>query len=321
MPPRNYNYGKEVTAFIKLKCETNNNNNAIARQVKKAFDIPQELDAVRRHISFLRKREDIKAKAKPMKRLFFDIETTYMKGWFWRCGKQYIGPANIMEDKKIICISYKWWGENKVHTLKWDKKQNDKKMIKEFIKIMGQADELIAHNGDKFDIKEIRARAIKQGLLMYPTYRTLDTLKKARQYFNFASNKLDYLGQFLNIGGKLSHDGIKMWMDIVENNCQKALDKMVQYCEQDVALLEDVYTQLAPYIWHNTNFAVLTGGNKWECPECASVEVEEYHTYTTPMGVIRRNMRCQDCNKQYRVSNKTYMDMLVNKHQENYESN
>jgi hypothetical protein len=84
----------------------------------------------------------------------------------------------------------------------------------------------------------------------------------------------------------------------------------MRYCEKDVILLEDVYSALSPYIWHNNNFAVLTGAEKWDCPECAGGNVEMYNTYTTAMGVVRRNMKCGDCRKQYRISNRTYLSML-----------
>jgi len=30
------------------------------------------------------------------------------------------------------------------------------------------------------------------------------------------------------------------------------------------------------------------------------------------MGVIRREMKCNNCKKQYKISNKTYMRMLEN---------
>ena len=57
-----------------------------------------------------------------IKRLFFDIETSPMIVYSWRVGwKLNIGTDNIIEDWKVICISYKWEGEDKVHTLSWDK--------------------------------------------------------------------------------------------------------------------------------------------------------------------------------------------------------
>ena len=58
--------------------------------------------------------------------------------------------------KKIICISYKWQYEDKVRTLKWNPETLcDKQMIEEFIKVLGRADEVCGHNGDRFDMKTI----------------------------------------------------------------------------------------------------------------------------------------------------------------------
>jgi len=304
-------YSERVKEFTRVKLETQPNNTVIARDIIKHFDLDKELENVRCFVRNLRKRLKIEAKQKPIKRLFFDVETSYHIVRAWRCGKQYVRPEMLKETKKIICISYKWQYEDRVHSLRWDKNQDDKVMIKKFVKILGQADEIVGHNGDRFDIKELRTRCIEHGLYMFPTYRTLDTLKKARQYFSFASNKLDFIGQFLQVGRKLDHTGLQMWIDVIENKDEKQLNKMVEYCENDVILLEAVYFSMSPYIWHNTNFAVLKGGHKWECPECAGENVEMYKTYTTPMGVIRRNMKCNDCKKQYRISNKTYLHMLT----------
>jgi len=61
------------------------------------------------------------------KRLFFDIETSFNIGFFWRAGwKQTISPENIIEERKVICVSYKWEDDDKVHTLTWDENQSDK---------------------------------------------------------------------------------------------------------------------------------------------------------------------------------------------------
>ena len=304
-------YSKQVLEFVKVRLEQSPNNTQIARDVKNKFEIPQELDRVRRFISNYRRKLKIEARKIPIKRLFFDIETSYHTCRMWRIGKVgWVNPGQIIKHKEIICISYKWQYENEVHTLDW--RMGEKKMLKAFVKIMAEADECVGHNGDRFDMKEIRTRCIYYGVLMYPNYRSLDTLKKARQYFNFASNKLDYIGEYLSVGRKLDHEGFDLWIKVVEQKDEEALERMIAYCEQDVILLEDTYFVLSPFIDHNNNFAVLTGGDKWECPECASGNVKMFHYYTTPLGVIRREMRCNECKKQYKVSNKTYMDMLVN---------
>jgi len=309
-------YTKEIKEYAKLKMESTDNNTHIARDIVLKFSLDKEVEIVRTFIRYYRKRLNIKAKAQPIKRLFFDIETGYyilkVKAWQMKNYNTYFDENDIINDKKIICISYKWQDEDRVHTLHWDKNQNEKTMLKKFIKVMGEADELVGHNIDSFDIKGLRTRCIANGVLMYPTYRTLDTLKKSRQYFNNASNKLDYLAKWLNVGGKLDHDGMKMWQKVVEDNDRSELKKMINYCERDVVINQDVYSVMSPYIYHNTNFAVLKGENKWNCPECAGKNVEMYKTYTTAMGVVRRNMKCEDCKKQYKISNKTYGTMLHN---------
>jgi len=306
-------YTKEFNEYVALRCETITSDTAIARECILKFNLRKSIDAVRKKVETIRQDQKIQGEQKPFKRLFFDIETSYVKANLWRQGKQYVRPEQIVTEKKIICISYKWQGENKVYSVQWDDKHSDKKLVKDFVKILGQADEIIAHNGDRFDIKELRTRAILNGVLMFPKYRTLDTLKKARKYFNFTSNKLDLLGNYFNVGRKLDHEGFTLWEKTVEGTKaeqKKYLAKMVSYCEQDVILLEDVFSVLTPYIDHNTNLAVLKGGRKWQCPECASKSVKLSHTDTTPMGYIKRYMTCK-CKKTYHISNRSYTDYLL----------
>jgi hypothetical protein len=559
-------YSKVVKEYVKVRAEQTENNTMIAREVKAKFNPPQELDKVRRWISYFRKRLKIKAKQQPIKRLFFDIETSYYTCRLWHIGKMdYVSPETIISQKQIICIAYKWQHEDDVHILDWT--MGEKEMLKAFVEVLAEASEIIGHNCNKFDLKELRTRCIYYGLPMFPTYRTLDTLLKSREYFSFASNKLDYIGKYLQVGKKLDHTGFQLWIDVVEKKDPDALKLMKDYCItpdhkllksdmkwyeardlkvgdevlgfdeyssmsnrrrfrksiiekikydiapvyevklssgkifkvtadhlwlvkdgnkyiwrrtdrllhneefpskiskvldmweevdtkeagwlagmfdgegclsfrgsptingkraitsltisqrpgtvltkietllknysnlysnrltkkdsncvtlgiygfkyqklkilgeirperllqkidfdclgsfearagdetvvsvtpigekeiikiqtntgtficdgyahhnciQDVVLLEDVYTVLSPYITHNNNFAVLTGGEKWECPECASNNVVLSHTYATAMGTIKRNMKCNACGKQYKISNKSYMKML-----------
>ena len=314
---KHIHYTKEVTEFIKLRCESTSNNTAIARQVIKEFELDVELERVRKRVQKIRTNHKVRAEGYQVKRLFADIETGYYTAPVWGCFKQFIRPEVLRGEKKIICISYKWQYEDKVHTLKWVEKDGefcDKELIKKFIKVLAQADEVCGHNWDRFDEKEIRARAILNGVLMYPKYRTIDTLKKVKQFARFPSNKLDYLGKAMEVGQKLEHAGFNLWERCQEGDTKKirkdALAEMVAYCEQDVILLEDVFNVLMPYIDHNTNFAVLKGGHKWQCPECGGKDVELSHTDTTPMGYIKRHMRCS-CKKTYHISNRSYQKYLT----------
>lgn len=298
--------------YIKARYETQKNITHLALELIAKFNLDWDAEKLRRAISKMLDYADLKKKKGDIKRLFFDVETSYYLVPTFQFWKVNINPDNIIREKKIICICYKWQYEDVVHRLVWDGKQDDTKLIKDFIQVIKHADEIVAHNGDKFDMKELRTRALLTDNLMFPVYRTLDTLKKAKQYFRFPSNKLDYLGQVLRVGRKLDHEGLKMWIDICEHKDKDALKKMVEYCEQDVILLEDVYHALSPYIYHNTNFAILKGGNKWHCPECASENTQLSHTDATAMGIIRRHMKCNDCRKFFKISNRTYLHMLEN---------
>ena len=308
-------YSKTIREFAKVRMEQTPNNTQIARDIKNKFEIDQELERIRRTVSDWREKWGKEAKKVPIKRLFFDIETSYyellIRAWQLKNYTSYFNPDDIIKEKKIICISYKWQYENEVHTLDWgNDANNEKQMLKDFVKIMGDADEVIGHNGDRFDIRFIRTRCLANGVLMFPNYRSLDTLKKARSFFLFASNKLDYLGKFTGIGGKMEHEGRELWDKVIQDKDVEALERMKKYCERDVAMLEDLYFVLSPFITNNNNFAVLKGGERWECPECASGDVKMYRTYSTPLGIIRREMKCNNCKKQYKISNKTYQRML-----------
>ena len=113
------------------------------------------------------------------KRLFYDIETSFCKGHFWRPGyNQRIGPEQILEYAKIISIHWKWEGATTVKNLNWGlTKQCDKKLVERFIKEMDKADEIISHNGKRFDTPWIRTRALKHDIPMRHTYNEIDTYK------------------------------------------------------------------------------------------------------------------------------------------------
>ena len=114
------------------------------------------------------------------KRLFFDIETSPNVGFFWSAGYKLNVPySNIIKERAIICICYKWEGEDKVYSLQWDKDQNDKAMLEQFILVANEAHELVGHNGDRYDLPWIRTRCLFHGIPCFPNYTTIDTLKQA----------------------------------------------------------------------------------------------------------------------------------------------
>lgn len=230
------------------------------------------------------------------KRLFFDIETSPNIGLFWQAGyKQSISYDNIIKERAIICIAYKWEGEE-VKALSWDKKQCDKRLIKEFIDIANTATELVAHNGDKFDLPWVRTRCLMHGIEMFPNYQTIDTLKIARNKFRFNSNRLDYIAKYLGLGGKLE-TGFSLWKDIVLNKCPVSMDKMVTYCKQDVVLLEKVYDELSKHTHSQTHYGVVYGEGRGTCNNCGSDELIRKRVRVTASGTRYVQYKCKTCGK------------------------
>lgn len=189
-----------------------------------------------------------------MKILLWDIETWPITATTWDLWpRNGLDHKNILNDWGIICAAWKWLGEKPVHA-QWISPlhpNNDIDVIKALHKVLSEADVLVAHNGDEFDLKKFNARAIKHGLPPLPPIKTIDTLKVAKKYFNFTSNRLDYLGGFLGVGRKIpTHFG--MWLDIMKGDAE-SLARMVKYNKQDVRLLEDVYLKLRPFMTDHPN--------------------------------------------------------------------
>lgn len=244
------------------------------------------------------KKQKSKAKLRTQRRrLFFDIETSPNIGLFWEAGfKKNIDYTNIIKERAIICICWKWEDDKEVQYAHWDSKQCDKVLLQKFIKVANEADELVGHNGDKFDLAWIRTRCLFHKIEMFPDYKTIDTLKISRSKFKFNSNRLNYIAGYLGIGQKIKTD-YNLWKDIVLDKCKKSLDKMIKYCQMDVILLEKVYKKLSSHISPKTHFGVRFGEDKKSCVECGSDDLRKRANRISSTGVKKIQYQCFTCGK------------------------
>lgn len=236
-------------------------------------------------------------------RLIADIEVTPNIVYTWNTGFKLMVPVeNIIRERAIICIGYKFEHEKTVHCLKWDK-GDDKKMLKEFAKVLESCEEIIGHNIDKFDLPWIRTRCIYHGIPLSPYLKGVDTLKLARKSFRFNSNKLNYIAQFLGVGAK-TLTGYSLWKDVVEGD-EKAVDKISRYCKNDVLITERVYHALESYGRLFTHAGVLAGKSKVSCPKCASENTQRRGVRVSAAGVRSPILHCRDCGRHFTVSETT----------------
>jgi hypothetical protein len=236
-----------------------------------------------------------------MNRLFWDIETSPNIGFFWRPGyKISLSHDNIIQERAIICICYKWENENKVHELVWDD-GCDKQLCKDFMEVMELADEMVAHNGDRFDMKWFRGRCLKHELGVPKEVTTVDTLKLTRAKFELNSYRLDYIANYLLGEGKIETK-FGLWKDIVLNKCEKSMKYMVRYCKRDVKILQAVYNYISCYTKMKTHIGVMNGLDAWTCPRCGSEDVKKWGKRVGATGVKRQRMICNDCGHAYLIT-------------------
>jgi DNA polymerase elongation subunit (family B) len=237
-----------------------------------------------------------------MKTLLFDLETTPNTAYVWGTYEQNV--IEFVEHSKIITFAYKWLDKKKVNVVGLDDVSSDA-LVKMLWKLFDEADIIIAHNGDKFDIKRANTEFVKYGLGVPSFYRTIDTLKVARRYFKFNSNKLDDLGDVLGLGRK-EHSSWDLWKGCMQGD-EKSFKLMKKYNKQDVVLLECVYLELRKWISNHPNVNLDT--DKVDCcPTCGSNDLMKRGFGYSKTGTYQR-YQCKNCGAW--CSGKTVTNSLI----------
>jgi DNA polymerase elongation subunit (family B) len=227
-----------------------------------------------------------------LKILLYDLETMANKAYVW--GKYEQNVIAYIQQGYMLCWGAKWLGEKTVVKGLDDYPgyhpgaPDDYLLVKELHELVSEADILIAHNGDSFDVKKMNERFVYHGFTPPPPYKTIDTKKVAKRYFAFNSNKLDDLGERLEVGRKIKTPGFELWLGC-ENGDRKAWDLMKKYNKQDVILLEEVYLRLRPWIQNHPKMAF-----NGQCVNCGGNEFGQERSYLTKNGPKTRH-QCKAC--------------------------
>ena len=129
--------------------------------------------------------------------LIFDIETSPMRAFIWNMWNNNTNLEQVISEWYCIAWSAKWLYSNDVMgdvlTPEEAIKEDDSRIVKSLWELFNQADIVVAHNGNKFDIPKMNARFIINDLPPTKPYFSIDTCLIARKQFGFSSNKLDAL--------------------------------------------------------------------------------------------------------------------------------
>lgn len=235
--------------------------------------------------------------------IVWDIETTHNVAAIFRLFDDYTSHENILRERYIVCASWKALGEKTVHSVSTldnpklyaKDPHNDRHVVETLHKILSEADVIIGHNGDSYDIKFAEGRMLAHGLSPLPPIPSIDTLKVAKLRLLLNSNKLDYLARYLGFGTKIPTRN-ELWLRVLAGD-KSAIRQMVKYNKHDVVLLEKVFLKLRPYCANHINRQLF--GHNTGCPRCGSRHVQSRGTHKAISRTYNR-FQCQDCGGWYR---------------------
>jgi uncharacterized protein YprB with RNaseH-like and TPR domain len=219
--------------------------------------------------------------------LFLDIETKPALIYSFGIRDQHITHKQIKQDGGTICVGLKWAGERKVRVFsEWEHGYDA--MLQEVHSELCEAEAVATYNGASFDIPKLMGNFLKARMPPPPKLTQIDIYRAVRK-MGFICNKLDYIAPLLGLGQKVKHEGLQMWIDVMDG-CPKARRKMATYCAGDVRLLEDVYNRVLPYLVDHPHMG------RGECPSCGSghAQLRGYHK-TASFWTER--LQCQKCAK------------------------
>lgn len=228
--------------------------------------------------------------------LIIDIETAPNIAYVWGAWKQNVGQNQWMRKGYIMSFAAKWLGEDKI-IYHENRSTNDKRILFDLYSLLNEADVVVAHNGDKFDLPTILARGIVHGYSPPSPYHTVDTRKVAYGQFRFVSNSLANLCDELDLPRKKDHKkfpGFDLWVECMAGN-PEAWIEMKDYNIADVISLEQLYLTLRPYMKGHPNVLYPEEDEVIACPKCGSNNIQWRGYYYSKAGLCYRRFQCMDC--------------------------
>jgi uncharacterized protein YprB with RNaseH-like and TPR domain len=277
----------------------------IAKSLKKEFKFDKSPETIRK--TFRRKTGESKDRKKHGQKqpriLLFDIETLPMEVYAWSLWQDSIPLNMVKQDWTVLGWCAKWYGEDKVHYADVGGQKDlrdDKKILKELHALLDEADIVVGHNSDSFDVKKINARFILNGMQPPSSFKKMDTKKMAKKYFGFTSNKLAYLTDNLcKRYKKLSHGkfpGFKMWDECIKRN-KEAYKELKEYNVYDVLSLEELFSIMLP--WESAAlFDVYGHADDQQCT-CGNKTFKKSGFHYTAAGKYQKH-KCKKCGSEYR---------------------
>ena len=222
--------------------------------------------------------------------LIWDIETTNL-------------VANI---GNVLCIGYKWLGDKQTTImsirdypvqLKADC-TDDRRLVKDFSKVMEQADSQVTWYGKKFDYRFINTRLLYHDLPPLPPVKHFDGWEVARYKLKLHSNRLQVVQDFLDLPVSKTPLSFRELARSRSGHIP-SLKSIEEHCYADVEVLEQAYLKIRPYAGEKHFNATLVSDDNDKCPTCGSKNI---HRRGLHMAITRlyQRWKCSNCGRWFR---------------------
>lgn len=278
---------------------------SIAKTLKKEFKFDKSPETIRktfRNRTGKGKKRKQHGRKMP-KILLFDLETLPLEAYVWSLWQDNVGLNMVKKDWSILGWCAKWYGEDEIfyEDVNGQKDlRDDKKILKNLHKLLDEADIVVGHNSDAFDVKKLNARFILNGMKPPSSYKRMDTKKMAKKHFSFTSNKLSYLTDNLcKRYKKLTHSnfpGFKMWEECLKKN-KEAFKELKEYNIYDVLSLEELFSIMLP--WESSTIFDVYGSSDENICTCGNKKFKKSRFHYTQTGKFQK-YKCTKCGAEYR---------------------
>lgn len=236
-----------------------------------------------------------------MKTLVIDIETAPNLAHVWSLWKADVGLNQLIVPGYILCFAAKWVGrrditfERVTHSPTTGKPtpSSQRAMLERAHELLSDADAVVHYNGASFDVPKLNAGFLQHGFAPPAPYAQIDLYRALKKRTSFSSHKLAHIAPQLGIGGKVKHEGHKLWKDCMDDDAS-AWRRMQSYNEGDVRLTERLYKRVLPWIPQHPNRAIFVDDEAPRCPHCASTRLQRRGVARTHAQVYPR-YQCAAC--------------------------
>lgn len=227
-----------------------------------------------------------------MRTLLIDIETAPALAYIWDLKTRYVPLSQVDQDGHMLCFAAAWMDSDEIEfRAKW--LDGEKAMVKRAWALLDEADAVIHYNGNNFDIPRLNTEFLKYRMGPPSPSHQIDLYRTVAQKFRVLSKSMNHMLKILGLDSKLEHKGMALWTGVMAGD-EEDQATMEAYNIRDVEALEDLYSELRPWITTLPNESLwMEPGEELKC-RCGSTNLR-FKGYKRTAVFSYKQYHCQDC--------------------------